>query len=710
MIPDGRSWRVTAVIVGAISAGTQVVLLREVLSIFLGNELVIGIMLFDWLALTGVGALLIGPRVARLRMTLILPALLGSLLILSPLTLIGFQILPLIVAPVGSMLEIWIFLVGAVLVLAPVCFASGAAFASLVRLSSANTRSIQTGAVYAWEGLGSLIGGLLFGVLLFDLVGSWDLIIILCVSAGIVGAILSLRISERQAAIILAVIASGLVISWFALDVDGRVLQVRYPAQVLVAHKETPFGILTATRSGDQTSVFVNNVPVFISHDPQNDEEAVHLTLAQRRAVHKVLIVGGNPAGLVPEVLKYSGVLVECIEENRWLREVQRMELPFPENARTEYREVDLRSLLDGRTGFYDAMVLVVPEPASLQSNRMYTRELFVLVHRSLARGGVLCLSLPSSGDYAGDDARNVRAILRNTLGTVFDSVRVFPMGRDLFLASDSTIRQDVASAIAETGVPTLYANPGYIQDDLLAARIARMDANLRRATPINTDSLPVLMLAQIRYWLRFFTAQSWLPVLLFVALLLFAIRTDRITFGMMSAGCGGIVLELMVLMIIQVEFGNVYKAVGGFIGLYMAGMSLGAYLGGRLTLSARTYGLVQSGLGLSLMVLPLMQSCLAANTPLAVGGLIATVFVGSLCAGAVFALTARMGKHGVVRAGAHLYAVDLLGSAIGALFIGPVVLPLLGVQATADLATSVVLVGAFVTLTTSVWRGYEKA
>ncbi len=43
---------------GITSIATQIVLLREFLSVFYGNELVIGIVLANWLILTGVGSLL----------------------------------------------------------------------------------------------------------------------------------------------------------------------------------------------------------------------------------------------------------------------------------------------------------------------------------------------------------------------------------------------------------------------------------------------------------------------------------------------------------------------------------------------------------------------------------------------------------------------------------------------------------------------------
>jgi spermidine synthase len=321
-----------------------------------------------------------------------------------------------------------------------------------------------------------------------------------------------------------------------------------------------------------------------------------------------------------------------------------------------------------------------------------------------------VCIALPSSAEYAGDDAKAVRAILRNTLGAVFNVVEILPVGRDVFLASDSTIRTDVAAAIAETGVQTVYVNAGYLQDDLVAARSRRMVASLPNSTPINSDAHPVLMLAQMSYWFRFFAPDSWLPALVFVALLLVIIRTDRISFGVLSAGCGGIVLELLVLMIIQVAFGNVYKLIGVLIGVYMAGMSLGACLAGRVRVSARTYGVAQCGLALALLLSPLIQPTLSTNEVVALVFLTVGLFLGSLCAGAIFTLTVRMAVADPVSRGARLYAVDLLGSAIGALLVGPLLLPLLGIEAVANAATCLVIVGALVTLTSPAWRAYAKA
>ena len=162
--------------------------------------------------------------------------------------------------------------------------------------------------------------------------------------------------------------------------------------------------------------------------------------------------------------------------------------------------------------------------------------------------------------------------------------------------------------------------------------------------------------------------------------------------------------------MIIQVGFGNVYKVVGALIGIYMAGMSVGAYLAGKPRLTSRTYGMVQCGLALALLFSSLVMSIPSMSSTAVMVALAASLSLGSLCAGAVFSLTARMRAVDPVASGSRLYALDLLGSAIGALLVGPFLLPLFGVHAVANAATGLVVVGAVISLTSPMWRLYEKA
>ncbi|HSQ76219.1 MAG TPA: hypothetical protein VLT13_11715, partial [Bacteroidota bacterium] len=494
-------------------------------------------------------------------------------------------------------------------------------------------------------------------------------------------------------------------------DADTLTFVLRYPGHTVLAHRETPFGLLTVTRLGEQTMTFSNNVPLLVSGNTGATEEIVHFALVQRPHAPKVLIAGGDPAELVPEVLKYAGSSVRCVEENPWLRWAEREFLPFPENVRVSYVEGDLRSILLSATGQHDVIIIVAPEPSTLQSNRTYTQEFVHRARQSLTSAGVLCMLLPSSTEYAGDDARRVRAILRNTLADQFAYVRILPAGYDVFLASDSTLRTDIAGGIAEAGVPTVYVNPYYVQDDLLSERARRLEASLSTNTPRNSDARPALMLAQIRYWLRHFAMEYWIPVLagLVLVFVLF-VRTDRMGIGVMTAGCGGIVLELMVLMIVQVSFGNVYKMSGGLIALYMAGMGVGAFAAGRAALAPRWYAGMQCSLALMLLLAAWLQPGISSGFTWSTAFLVICLFLGSLGAGAVFTLTSRMAALDLVASGSRLYGYDLLGSAVGALLVGPLLLPLLGVQNVANGAAGLVVVGTVISLSSPVWRVHEKA
>ncbi|MBP1657003.1 MAG: hypothetical protein H6Q31_1604 [Bacteroidetes bacterium] len=711
MPQGGDAWRGTTVLAGTITAGTQVVLLREVLSAFLGNELIIGVLFFDWLALTGIGALLARRWSSRLPLFAIVPCVLAALCVFPPLTFAGFRFLPLLVAPPGSMLDIWLFLAGALLALAPLCLVSGAIFTLLIRVSTTSGTSNPVGSVYAWEAMGSLAGGALFGFLLFDIIPSQDLLLILCAGAGLSGAVLFSCRRMRSVAVALLPVVLMLLIGRSVWDADMLTFALRYPGHTVLAHRETPFGLLTVTRLGEQTMVYANNVPLLISGNTSATEEIVHFALVQRPHSPKVLIAGGNPAELVPEVLKYTGSSVRCVEENPWLRRAEREFLPFPENGRATYVEGDLRSILLSPSGHYDVIIIVAPEPSTLQSNRTYTREFVHRARLALTPAGVLCMLLPSSAEYAGDDARRVRAILRNTLADQFEHVQILPAGHDVFLASDSTLRTDIAGGIAEAGVPTTYVNPYYVQDDLLSERSRQLEASLGKDTPRNSDARPALMLAQLRYWLRHFAMEYWIPVLtgLIIVFVLF-VRTDRMGIGVMTAGCGGIVLELMVLMIVQVSFGNVYKMSGGLIALYMAGMGAGAFAAGRAALAPRWYAGMQCCLALMLLLAAWLQPGISSGSTPGMAGLVPCLFLGSFGAGAVFTLTSRMAALDLVASGSRLYGYDLLGSAVGALLVGPLLLPLLGVQSVANAAAGLVVVGTVISLSSPVWRVHEKA
>jgi spermidine synthase len=96
----------SVVAVGISSTVTQIILLREFLSVFYGNELVIGIILANWMMLTGFGSFL-GKYSTYVKYKINLLIILLLLISVLPIiTVFSLDILRNIVFPVGTMVGI----------------------------------------------------------------------------------------------------------------------------------------------------------------------------------------------------------------------------------------------------------------------------------------------------------------------------------------------------------------------------------------------------------------------------------------------------------------------------------------------------------------------------------------------------------------------------------------------------------------------------
>jgi len=161
-------------LIGFTAVIAQVVLMRELLVVFYGNELALGVMLANWLLWTALGASLLGRWAMRSSHPRKLVAGLEALLAFAlPLTLLavraskGFcQSIPGEIPGPGPM-----FLTSCV-TLSVFCVISGGLFAAGSRLFTDElgvSIARATGAVYLLEAAGSGVGGVLAGLALVRL-------------------------------------------------------------------------------------------------------------------------------------------------------------------------------------------------------------------------------------------------------------------------------------------------------------------------------------------------------------------------------------------------------------------------------------------------------------------------------------------------------------------------------------------------------------
>ena len=460
----------------------QVLLLREFLSVFHGNELSIGLALGFWLFWNGVGSRLGAAVSARIRhadrwlaggaavQTVMLPSTLAAL----RLTRLFLRASPGVALAPAQMA--WV----CALAPAPVCLLFGAQFVWLSRVWREAAGSVGpadvdgAGKTYAGEAAGNMLGGVLFTFALVRFANPLP-------TAGLTGALLLAAFLPRRsfAGWKRATLALALALAaWPLLDrADAwawrRHWRAFLPQHRLIASRPSQHGMLAVLRQEDQVSVFQSGHRVFTAagaamRDTELEEQdaalRAHVALLQHADPRRILLIGGGLHGALTEILRYPVEQVDYVELDPVLTEtarphLARFTLDSLADPRVRLTHADGRLFLRTAAARYDLILADTPDPATAALNRFYTREFFAEARARLAPGGVLALGAVSTPDLRGQAIALRQATLYHTLRSVFPRVRFGGLRSLLFAAGDT--EADLSFDAAELG--RRYAERGRV-------------------------------------------------------------------------------------------------------------------------------------------------------------------------------------------------------------------------------------------------------
>lgn len=697
--PVGLSPRLPALLLGFMAASFQVYLLREFAAAFTGNELVFGLVLGAWLLMGGIGSIVRpapGPEAARER----LARLYGIAVILfaAGLTLLRFShrllgVLPAETTGLAPALG-WAILLALLL-----SFPLGHAF-----VLNAGLLGGDVPRAYLLESAGAAAAGLAVHFLLIPRLSNWQ-------GAAVVGggaALLAFFVLKPGRS--KALLAAALLVAAGLAPADRAALRLAWAPLDVVDSEDTPYGKLVVVRNAEQVTLYDNGLSVFSRPDLGAAEDAVHFAMLQRDGMGQVLLVGGTANGCLEEVLKHPGARVDCVELDPAVIRLARERLPSPSLASLDDPRVriflsDARRFLERTTDRYDAILLSLPDPATAQINRYYTREFFAAAREKLAPGGVLSFVLTGAENYIGRPLARYLASVVGTLADVFGSgVRVVPGSSVVVLASDGplTIDPDVLSAkVTRLGLGTTFVSPAMLPFRLAPERVGQLDAALKAAgaeTRPNLDLVPASYYFQSLLWAGQFggleakvlqaaerAPSFWLldaPLVaagLALAFLAWALRRSASRFLVPIAVMGftTIVVEVAVLIAFQARFGYVYGKIPLLLASFMAGLVAGAALGRARKRPGRAdLPFVQAGF---------MALLLAAFAALPGSGGEAvpfTLLAGfGILSGFLFVAANRRILRDVPHPGLG-YGVDLIASFAGAVVVSALLIPLFGIPA----------------------------
>lgn len=719
---------------GFLSIISQVILLRELTTVFYGNESAYAIVLGSWLFWVATGSFCASRFIHRVKNPLrwlgvcqgiLFVLLLGTLVLIRGMN-------PLMGIHIGEIVGFTLMGGLTFIVLAPVTFCFGGIYVLLCHwpgVAQEDRGEDPVSLIYRGESLGSACGGILFS---FILIRFFSAMQILFWTGGIsfVTVLWFLFSGRAKARRILPVLVIVILLGGMALQIsrlDQWSYEVQWKGLDLIAVEDSEYGNIAVTRMDQEYSLFENGLLSFSTRDVFAGEEMVHYSLLSHPDPRNVLLIGNGLDGSLREILKYPGVTIDYVQlDPRVITVAQRFfpaaHLQCLEDPRINIFYEDARFFVKQKKKRYDVVLVNLADPFTAVLNRYYSKDFFEEVKADLNPDGLIALRVSSSENYLSDENQRYLRSMHSTLKTAFAYVQSIPGDTNLFLASNANIvlrdAGELIRRIEARGVKTQYVDQYSIPYKISADRIAYIDSVFQEEGRINTDSNPIAYFYDIVLWsthfntvykkvietlLRMDLRILWLiPLAVFgVGVIFFRTKASLpIAFSIFSTGFSEIVFQLIVIISFQTLYGYAYYRIGLIIASFMLGLVGGSvFIGkrpGAQSSCMSMYCKTQLGIAIYPLILIGAYSFFHRHAgSLGVQNVLSLVYtflplMAGFMGGIQYPLAAKIissrksTRKSVSQIAGFLYAADVWGASFGAIISAAFLIPLMGIHAMA--------------------------
>jgi spermidine synthase len=510
-------------LIGFTSVIAQIVLMRELIVVFYGNEISLGIMLAGWLLWTAIGSSLAGQVSARLRDSRRLMACLETLIAaVFPLTILAVRASrPALQSVPGEILGPAPMFLTSFVTLSVFCLLSGGLFAAGSRLCADEARTSTASAassVYLLEAAGSGLGGILASLVLIRYFTSFEIAACLALLNLLAAAWVGVRTPFYRRVLLALILIAALLIPRAARLLEAKSLALLWRGFSLVESRNSVYGNLALVATSESRSLFENGLRVLTVPDPSAAEESVHFALLEHTAPRSVLLIGGGINGSLAQALQYSSLeRLEYVELDPAILGVAERHFAqawtrVRSDPRVRIHPMDGRLFLKTSKSKFDVIIINLPDPFTAQLNRFYSQEFFIEAAEKLNPGGVLSFQVTASENYISQELADLLRCLEKTLRAVFPQVVAIPGETVHFLAANqpgslTLDPSELMTRLRERRIRTQYRRTACWISNCKLSRSPR-----RQSTGISPPSLTILMLS---FGARDFTptgASYWNP------------------------------------------------------------------------------------------------------------------------------------------------------------------------------------------------------
>jgi spermidine synthase len=601
----------------------QGVILREITTLFYGNELFYGLGLGLWLLFTGLGSLwatkMKWVKNSRIWAWLIL----GSECAILPVLIIGLRYLVSRFIAVGQIPSLTFSLWFLIIILAVFCLPLGAIFPLAVNLGRGKKKLVNR--AYFWETIGLACGGLIFSF--------------------------------------------GLATTTFPLTPKLNRLTLSWRYQNLTGAINTKYNQIITTQKGEQVNFYINGRLAVTSGEKFETKQFLSLITPFVKDPQSCLVLG-NP-NLASELKnKFPKTKIDYLEMDKELINLEKGLLAKEVNPIS----ADAKIFLDQNPQSYDLIIFTPGNPQTLLTNRYFTQETFGLVSKHLKPQGVFGLAFYIPTDYQSQEALHLAASVYQTMKSVFPY-------RELLTPEDQLV---LIGSKAQLQInPPL--SPYFEYQINQPQRMAIWENIGKQTTKINSDLEPVTFFYQQLFWQTMFSFS--LPGLtmtgLYLGLILVVIWFGKVirkakyklNLGLVVGSSGFMLmsLETLIIFLVQTKIGFLYSQICLIFAATLSGMAVGVKMAeqfkkftGLLIMAFAAYLVIAVSLGINVSGWPVLWWGMS--------------FILGVIGGLIFATVNTMYLKRRNNPG-YIYAADLLGSSAGAILTASLILPIYGVR-----------------------------
>ncbi|HVP07176.1 MAG TPA: hypothetical protein VMS71_04970, partial [Candidatus Acidoferrum sp.] len=687
--------KIRAFLLGFFATGSQVLLLRELVSSLNGSELFIGTAMFGWLIWVAIGAWIGGATRKPASTTMLFVS--GALAL--PASVVVARLTPLLVSGVvGELIPFSTAALISVIIVAPVGMIAGSLFPAIARSEHSRPEAIVI--VYLWEGVGAFASGVLITLLAGEIMSTLALSITigLAVIAGAI-SLLSRRGTLAVAGAVVIAILAAVALEAIAPDIDVLIDQSKYHAYTVELSLETPYSRQTLL-SRDSSLVLLTDNNVEAQYpDLETAENLLIPPLIYHPDARRILYIGRPEFGVFQLSRQFPNLKLTALDPRQGLDfALDSALLPSDtvERITNDPARYFSSTSVDQR---YDIIIVGPSDFSNYRSSREISSGFLLKLKDHLATNGLLYLPTHFDSDrYVTAEASMLLGAIHNVLRECFGHVVVWPGNLTLFLATDSErIELPFDSILARTlSLPyhPQYISENYLQDRLSSFKLDRLKQAISAVTLDNSFNHPSLPYYQALYRAKansldrtllnsILAGPSWLiglAVLVILAVIAVA-RSHRSNSVPLliyfSAGAASLTLELVSFYVFQVTAGALYSDMAALIGAFMLGLAVGTYF---------THRSAQAGIEYGALILLVAAAAIFATTCRSIPIGLALVyhslflFTVAVATGTLFvAATLRYYRWRDSRNPGTGYAWELVGSSLGALLPMTVLLPVVG-------------------------------